>query len=427
MDAARPRAPDDGRRPGRLRGARRLTAVRRGPAARATGGSARLSVRHGSQPQRRLRAPLVLAGDDARAAGSVRPAAARYRRRRRHRRRLRGHQRRPRAGAPRASRSPSLEAQTLGWGASTRNGGIVHAGYKWAPRAARQAVRRGDRQGAVPGDARRRTRPSSGSSPTRRSTATSARSATSSSRMRLATSRSWSTPARAWRSSASTARRSCPRERIREEIGSDAYYGALAVDRAAGCSTRAATSPAWPPPRTAPAPTSTRASVRGRSGARPTGGSSSRPTAARSSPATSSSPRTATRTGSLPSLRRRIIPIGSYIIASEPLPEELARELSPEGPLVLRHEELPVLLARVGGPPDDVRRPGDHHADVDRPDGGDPPQGPARGPPAARRRTGSSTRGAATSGSPSTGCRTSAGRRMASMYASAAAGRASRS
>src|SRR6188472_2690548 len=26
-----------------------------------------------------------------------------------------------------------LEARTLGWGASTRNGGIVHAGYKWGP------------------------------------------------------------------------------------------------------------------------------------------------------------------------------------------------------------------------------------------------------------------------------------------------------
>ena len=25
-----------------------------------------------------------------------------------------------------------LEANTLGWGASTRNGGIVHAGYKWS-------------------------------------------------------------------------------------------------------------------------------------------------------------------------------------------------------------------------------------------------------------------------------------------------------
>ena len=32
-----------------------------------------------------------------------------------------------------------------------------------------------------------------------------------------------------------------------------------------------------------------------------------------------------------PTLRRRIIPIGSYIIATEPLPEDLARELSPTG------------------------------------------------------------------------------------------------
>ena len=35
--------------------------------------------------------------------------------------------------------------------------------------------------------------------------------------------------------------------------------------------------------------------------------------------------------GVVPSLRRRIIPIGSFIIATEPLPEDLARELSPKG------------------------------------------------------------------------------------------------
>jgi glycine/D-amino acid oxidase-like deaminating enzyme len=35
--------------------------------------------------------------------------------------------------------------------------------------------------------------------------------------------------------------------------------------------------------------------------------------------------------GVVPALRRRIIPIGSYIIATEPLPEELARSLSPRG------------------------------------------------------------------------------------------------
>ena len=35
--------------------------------------------------------------------------------------------------------------------------------------------------------------------------------------------------------------------------------------------------------------------------------------------------------GVVPNLRRRVIPIGSYIIATEPLPEELARIISPKG------------------------------------------------------------------------------------------------
>ena len=35
--------------------------------------------------------------------------------------------------------------------------------------------------------------------------------------------------------------------------------------------------------------------------------------------------------GFAPALRRRIIPIGSYIIATEPLPEDLVAELSPKG------------------------------------------------------------------------------------------------
>src|SRR4029079_2508810 len=35
--------------------------------------------------------------------------------------------------------------------------------------------------------------------------------------------------------------------------------------------------------------------------------------------------------GEAPALRRRIIPIGSYIIATEPLPEDVAREISPTG------------------------------------------------------------------------------------------------
>ena len=34
----------------------------------------------------------------------------------------------------------AARGETLGWGASTRNGGIVHAGYKWGPRAADRAA-----------------------------------------------------------------------------------------------------------------------------------------------------------------------------------------------------------------------------------------------------------------------------------------------
>ena len=115
------------------------------------------------------------------------------------------------------------------------------------------------------------------------------------------------------------------------EIGTTAYHGGLAVDPggvlhpakwfvgAGGLAERAGAD--------------LHEGVRGRrrSGARPTGGSWSRRRAARSSRGTSSSPRTATRTASRRRVRRRIVPIGSYIIATEPLPEDLARELSPTG------------------------------------------------------------------------------------------------
>ena len=57
-----------------------------------------------------------------------------HRGRRRDRRRLRGDQRRAGARPARGRKVTLLEAQTLGWGGSTRNGGIVHAGYKWSPR-----------------------------------------------------------------------------------------------------------------------------------------------------------------------------------------------------------------------------------------------------------------------------------------------------
>ena len=84
-------------------------------------------------PERRLRAAAVLARDDAGAAGSPGAAAPRCRGRGRRRRRLHGRHRGAGARPPRRERHP-VEAETLGFGGSTRNGGIVHPGYKWGPR-----------------------------------------------------------------------------------------------------------------------------------------------------------------------------------------------------------------------------------------------------------------------------------------------------
>ena len=89
--------------------------------------------------------------------------------------------------------------------------------------------------------------------------------------------------------------------------------------------------------------------------------------------------------GVAPDLRRRVIPIGSYIIATEVLPEDLARSISPKRSDVLRHEALPLLLAADARSTAPVRGSGELRADVGRPDGTDPAPGDARGASAARR------------------------------------------
>ena len=114
------------------------------------------------------------------------------------------------------------------------------------------------------------------------------------------------------------------------------------------------------------------------------GVSSSRRSAAPSGPATSSSPRTATRTGSslAPPADH---PDRSYIIATEPLPEDLAHELSPKGRaffdtknfLYYWHvsaDRRMVFGGRASFMPTSVDRTAR-----------DPAQGSARGPSAARR------------------------------------------
>src|SRR4029079_17769194 len=71
--------------------------------------------------------------------------------------------------------------------------------------------------------------------------------------------------------------------------------------------------------------------------------------------------------GVVPALRRRIIPIGSYIIENEPLPEELARTVSPRGRAFfdtknflyywhVSEDRRMVFGWRASFPPTDVRR-----------------------------------------------------------------------
>ena len=88
--------------------------------------------------------------------------------------------------------------------------------------------------------------------------------------------------------------------------------------------------------------------------------------------------------GVAPSLRRRIIADQELHHRERATPRGPGTGALAERPLVLRHEELPLLLAPLDRPPDDVRRARLDDADVHRPDRRDPPQGAAPRPPAAR-------------------------------------------
>ena len=175
-----------------------------------------------------------------------------------------------------------------------------------------------------------------------------------------------------------------PRERIREEIGTDAYYGALAVEGSgllhpgryfAGLAAAAA-----------------RAGADLHEGVR--AGSIRRQADGRFVVETSRGAILAGDVfvatngytdGVVPSLRRRIIPIGSFIIASEPLPEDLAHELSPKGRAFFDTKNF-LYYWHVSA---DRRMifggPGVVPADLDRQDGADPPSRAAGGPSAAGR------------------------------------------
>jgi glycine/D-amino acid oxidase-like deaminating enzyme len=221
-----------------------------------------------------------------------------------------------------------LEANTLGWGASTRNGGIAHPGYKWGPAALvkryghelattmfRETVEatdllartiqdneieadlrlngymelawsRGDAE-EFPGEARIRTE--------------------------------WGTPASV-----------IPKASLTDEVGTPAYHGGLAID--AGGLLHPGKWFAGLVGLAESAGADLHEGVRATGIRRLADGRFVVETRRGAIHARDVLVATNAYTdGAAPALRRRIIPIGSYIIATEPLPEDLARELSPNG------------------------------------------------------------------------------------------------
>lgn len=221
-----------------------------------------------------------------------------------------------------------LEARTLGWGASTRNGGIIHPGYKWGPPALIK------RYGAA---------------------LARAVYAESIEAMELVTglirdndidaelrTNGWLELAWAPSHAAEFGAEAMALEQfgmragvvakadLRSEIGTDAYHGGLTVDpggllhpgkwfaglvgmaERAGADLHEAT-----PVR----------SIRRQADGRFVVETSRGAILARDVLVATNG----YTDGAAPSLRRRIVPIGSYIIATEPLPADLAHEIAPTG------------------------------------------------------------------------------------------------
>jgi glycine/D-amino acid oxidase-like deaminating enzyme len=219
-----------------------------------------------------------------------------------------------------------LEANHLGWGASTRNGGIIHPGYKWGPKSL--IKRYGEETGrALYRETLEAYAFTTGVARDERIECEFRESGF----LELAYAPSHvpdlheAQESLAFVGVESTV---VPRERLREEIGSDAYFGGLAVGGSgtlhpgkwfAGLAASAERAGAHLHERvrarrllrdgTALVVDTDRGRIRADQVLVATNGYTD---------------------GFIPALRRRLIPIGSYIIATEPLPPDLVAELSPK-------------------------------------------------------------------------------------------------
>jgi glycine/D-amino acid oxidase-like deaminating enzyme len=221
-----------------------------------------------------------------------------------------------------------LEARTLGWGASTRNGGIAHPGYKWGPTSlvkrygpelarqlyadsveATEYLGKTIREAGIDAELRLKGYME----------LASARSHFEEFDEEAAIRAEWGIPARI-----------VSRDRLAHEVGTTAYHGGLTIDTGgllhpgkwfaglvglaeqAGAQLHEGTSVK---------------SIRRQGDGRFVVATNRGPIHARDVLVATNG----YTDGAAPALRRRIIPIGSYIIATEPLPADLARELSPTG------------------------------------------------------------------------------------------------
>ena len=231
-----------------------------------------------------------------------------------------------------------LEAERIGWGASTRNGGFCHPGFKQPLTTLRRLHGVGAGRGALPRDdrglrARRapvhdvhRRRLRAHRPPGARVGAVPRRRVRRPPWRRCA---AW-----AWRRTWSA------RSDLRTEIGSDAYFGGLVVEQSAGLNPAKLTAGLADLAEAAGAALHEETRRDQDPARRPMAGRSSRPRAARSSRQDVIVGTNGYTGGLTPSLRRRIMAISSFIIVTEPLAPDVAAEISPRRTAVLRHQEL---------------------------------------------------------------------------------------
>jgi glycine/D-amino acid oxidase-like deaminating enzyme len=226
------------------------------------------------------------------------------------------------------ARTVVLEAETLGWGGATRNGGIAHPGFKWGPATLRkrygpelatalygETIQAADlvagliRDQGIDAELRYNGYLELAWAPSH--AAEFAEEAVGFTEL--------GSPARA-----------IPRDELRVEIATDAYHGGLAVDAGGvlhpakwfaglvGLAERAG----------AELHEGVRVKALRRQADRRFVVETDRGAILAADVLVATNGYT---DGAAPAMRRRVIPIGSYMIATEPLPADLAHELSPTG------------------------------------------------------------------------------------------------